>query len=225
MAEPVKSRRTYTSPRRRAQAAATRRQILDAAQQLLERDGYAATSMAAVAAAAGVSLKTVYLAFATKAGLVRALWHLTLRGGDTDVPVGEQPWFREVLDEPDPVRQLRLNMRNSRAVKVRAGALMEVIRGAAPSEPELGMLWERIQTEFYENQRMVVQSIADKRALRRGLDVTSATDILWVLNHPGVYGLLAGDRGWAPERYEKWLGTLLCEQLLSATFRPSRSRP
>ena len=210
----VKPRRRYESPRRREQAAATRRQILRAAQELFERDGYAATSMASVASAAGVSLKTVYLAFETKSGLLRALWHLLLRGDRDSLPVGEQAWFREVLEEPDAARQLRLNMRNSRMVKVRAGALMEVIRGAASGEPEIGALWARIETEFHANQRAIVQALEDKGALSAGLDVATATDILWGLNHPSLYGLLVGERGWAPERYELWLGDLLCSQLL-----------
>jgi AcrR family transcriptional regulator len=207
-------KRSYDSPRRRDQAAATRRQILGAAQRLFERDGYAATTMAAVAAEAGVSLKTVYVAFETKSGLLRALWHLLLRGDQDDVPVGEQPWFREVLDEPDPERQLRLNARNSRVVKVRAGPLMEVIRGAAPSDAEIGALWKRIQSEFRANQRSIVELLAEKKALRRGLDVETATDVLWALNHPSLYQLLAGERDWTPERYEQWLGDLLCAQLL-----------
>ena len=67
MAEPVKPRRPYHSPLRREQAAETRRQILRAAQERFERDGYAATSMSAIASAAGVSLKTVYLVFETRA--------------------------------------------------------------------------------------------------------------------------------------------------------------
>ena len=104
-------RRTYNSPRRQEQAAATRTQILASAQRLFERDGYAATSMAAVAADAGVSLKTVYVAFETKSGLLRAVWHRVLRGEGDGVPVGDQPWFRRVLDEPDPRTQLRLNAR------------------------------------------------------------------------------------------------------------------
>jgi len=210
-------KRTYESPLRREQAAATRRQILDAARELFERDGYAATSMAAIASEAGVSLKTVYLAFETKSGLLRALWHRLLRGEDDGVPVGEQEWYREVLEEQDPERQLRLNMRNSRAVKARAGAILEVIRGAAPAEPDIGALWNRIQTEFHDNQRTVVQSLADKGALAPGLDVDGATDILWSLNHPSFYALLAGERGWSPERYEEWLADLLCQQLLGAT--------
>ena len=44
---------------------------------------------------------------------------MTLRGDDGDVPVAEQAWYRETLDEPDPERQLRLNARNSRLGKER----------------------------------------------------------------------------------------------------------
>lgn len=210
----VKRRRPYDSPLRREQAEATRRRILHAAETLFERDGYTSTSMAAVAAAAGVSLKTVYLVFETKARLLRALWHLLLRGDQDSVPVGEQAWYREVLDEPDPARQLRLNVRNSRIVKTRAAAIMEVIRTAAPSDSEIGALWARIQTEFHDNQRTIVQSIADKGALTPGLDVAAATDTLWALNHPSLYLMLARERGWTPQRYEQWLADLVCRELL-----------
>src|SRR6266545_1560110 len=110
MTERVKGKRRYESPRRRAQAAETREQILDAARRLFEQQGYAGTTMAAIAAEAGVALKTVYLAFETKSGVLRALWHLLLRGDEEPVPVGERPLFRAVLEEPDPERKLRLNV-------------------------------------------------------------------------------------------------------------------
>jgi AcrR family transcriptional regulator len=210
----MEERRPYNSQLRREQAAGTRRRILGAAQELFERDGYAATSMAAIASAAGVSLKTVYLAFETKSGLLRKLWHRLLRGEQDSTPVGDQRWYREVLEEADPERQLRLNMRNSLVVKVRAGAMLDVIRSAAPADADIGALWSRIQTEFHDNQRAIVQSLADKGALAAGLDVAAAADILWALNHPSLYSLLAGERGWSPERYEEWLGDLLCSQLL-----------
>ena len=91
MTRPVDSKRSYNSPRRREQAAATRREILEAAQRLFERQGYAATTMAAIAAEAGVALKTVYVAFETKSGVLRALWNLLLRGdgGHLGCDVGE----------------------------------------------------------------------------------------------------------------------------------------
>lgn len=213
MAESVKTRR-YNSPRRREQAAATRRAILEAAQRLFEHQGYAATTMAAIAAEAGVALKTVYVAFETKSGLVRALWNLLLRGDEGDVPVAERPWYREIVEERDPERQLRLNAHNSRVVKVRIAALLEVIRSAAPADPDIEALWSRIQTEFHANQRVIVETLHEKKALRRGLDVPRATDILWTLNHPNVWQLLVGERGWTPEEFERWLGDTACAQLL-----------
>ena len=213
MAERVKTRR-YDSPRRRAQAAATRREILDAAQRLFERQGYAATTMSAIATEAGVALKTVYVAFETKSGVLRALWNLLLRGDRDDVPVAQQQWYRAVLDEPDPERQLRLNARNSRLAKVRIAAVIEVIRGAAPADPDIEALWNRIQTEFHANQGEIVKALASRKALRPGLDVPRATDILWTLNHPDVWQLLVGRRGWTPEQYEEWFGDTACEQLL-----------
>jgi AcrR family transcriptional regulator len=213
MVDRVKPRR-YHSPRRREQAAATRKEILEAAQRLFERQGYVATSMAAIAAEAGVAIKTVYVAFETKRGVLLALWHLLLRGDEEPAPVRERSWFREVVDEPDPVRQVRLNARNSRMVKERAGALMEILRNAAPADAEIDALWSRIQAEFYDNQRTIVESLDEKNVLRRELDVDRATDILWTLNHPNLYWLQVGERGWTPEQYEEWLGDLLCSQLL-----------
>src|SRR5436309_7486340 len=119
MADAVKPTRRYESPRRREQAAATRREILGAAQRLFERQGYTATTMAAIAAEAGVALKTVYVAFETKSGVLRALWHLLLRGDEDDAPVGEREWFHQLLAEPDAEQQLGLMARQSRITKLR----------------------------------------------------------------------------------------------------------
>jgi AcrR family transcriptional regulator len=215
MAEPVKPKRRYDSPRRRQQAADTRRDILSAAERRFEQDGYVATTMAAVAGDADVALKTVYLAFETKSGLLRALWHLLLRGDDDHIPVGERQWYQEVLEEHDPARKLRLNARNSRMVKQRAGALLAVIASAAPLDDDTADLWRAIQREFYVNQEAIVESLHARGVLAPGLDVRRATDILWTLNHPDLWGLLVGERGWTPEQYERWCGDTCCAQLLA----------
>ena len=224
MAERVKTRR-YDSPRRREQAAATRRQILEAAQRLFERQGYAATTMAAIAAEAGVALKTVYVAFETKSGLLRALWHLLLRGDQEDAPVADRRWYQEVLDEPDPERLLRLTARNSRVVKERAGALMGVIRSAASTEPDIADLWARIQADFHDNQRGIVKALHARKALRPGLGVARAADVLWTLNHPDLWLLLVGERGWTPGEWERWFTDVARSQLLVRASTPPRTTP
>ena len=215
MAKRVKPKRRYHSPRRQEQAAATRLAILDAAHRLFERQGYGPTTMAAIAAEAGVALKTVYLAFETKSGVLRALWNLRLRAGRDEVPIAQQTWYREVLEEPDPERQLRLNARNSRAAKLRIAAVLEVIHTAAPLDSEIAALWDRIESDYHTNQRAVVESLDEKGALRVGLDLDRATDILWTINHPDLWHLLVGERGWTPDRYEQWTADLACSQLLS----------
>jgi AcrR family transcriptional regulator len=214
MSEPVKPKRRYHSPRREEQAAATRAVILDAAQRLFERAGFAATTMADIAAEAGVALKTVYVAFETKSGLLRALWNARLRGDREDVPVAQQPFYSKLLEEPDPERQLRLNARNSREGKLRIAALAEVIRSAAPLDPDIEALWTRIGTEYRANQRDIAESVATKGGLRRDVDVERAGDILWTLNHPTVWHLLVTERGWTPDAYEQWTGDVACAELL-----------
>ena len=215
MSEPVKGTRRYESPRRRQQAASTRRDVLAAAQALFEERGYPATTMAAVAERAGVSPKTVYSAFETKSGLLRAVWHLLLRGDEGDAPMGERRWYVEVLEEPDPVRKLRRTAAASRAVKERAGGLLLAIRTAAPLDPDAGELWARIEAEFHGNQRAIAESLDGLGALAPGLDVDAAADLLWTLNHPDVWQLLVRGRGWTPERFEQWLGDTFIAQLLA----------
>jgi AcrR family transcriptional regulator len=214
MTEPVNPKRSYDSPRRREQAAATRRDILSAAQRLFEGQGYSATTMAAIASEAGVALKTVYTSFETKSGVLRALWNLLLRGDEAEVPVMDRAWYREVLDEPDAQRQLQLNARNARAVKVRIAGALVAIRHAAAIDADSAGLWARIQSDFYDNQHAIVQSLDTKGALRPELDVARAADILWTLNHPDVWQLLVGERGWTAEQWEAWFDETSRSQLL-----------
>jgi AcrR family transcriptional regulator len=225
MAERVKPKRPYESPRRREQAAATRHEILAAAQRLFERDGYAATTMAAIATDARVALKTVYVAFETKSGLLRALWNERLRGGREDVPVAQQEIYRAVLEEPDPERQLRLNARNSREGKLRIAALAEVIRSAAPLDADIAQLWTRIGIEYHANQRAIIECINQKNALKPDLDINRATDILWTINHPNTWQLLVAQRGWTPEQYEQWSTDTAITQLLKPQPADRAAKP
>jgi AcrR family transcriptional regulator len=218
MPRPVKQpnkppRRRYESPRRREQAAATRTAILDAALELFEQQGYAATSVASIAKRAGVALKTVYAAFGTKRGVLVALRSQLVRGTDDSVPVAQQDWFRQVLDEPDPRKRLAAFAAAATELKKRAGAIFEIIRHAAPADPEIQAMWDQFMGDFYENQRLVIERFAADKALKP--DIDHATDILWTINHPAVYHLLVAERGWNTDDYQHWLEQTLTQQLLA----------
>lgn len=220
----VKSTRRYESPRRREQAAATRQLILEAAKRLFERDGYAATTIAAIAREAGVSTKTVYLGFESKSGVLRAVWHLLLRGDADKTPTSQRTFFQDLLAEPDAERQLTSLARSSRQVKERSGRLLAVIRSAAHTDADSAALWARIQTEFYEMQPPIIESLRRKKALRRGLDPVRAADLLWTLNHPEVWLLLVHERGWTPSEWEKWFAGAARSELLDPGGRSRQRR-
>jgi AcrR family transcriptional regulator len=210
----TKSRRPYHSPRRHEQARQTRRAILDAAHQLFLERGYAGTSMGDIAQAAGVSIKTVEAIFGTKARLLTALRDVSIAGDDEVIPVAERGWFREMLEEPDPRRQLELYAQGTCRIKRRTAALNEVIRRAAQGDPEIGELWQVFQGQFMQDQRRVAESLAAKGALRAEMDVDSAAEIIGLLNHPSVYYLAVVDSGWPDERFEHWLADAFIRQLL-----------
>jgi AcrR family transcriptional regulator len=215
VAETVKGRRPYESPRRREQAASTRQVILDAAERLFLRDGFAATSVPAVAAEANVALKTVYVGFATKSGVLHALWDARLGGDERPVPVTQRAWYRDLLAEPDPEALLGRLSAQSRQVKQRAGSLMEVIRNAASADPAVAELWRLIQDEFRAVLAPVAARLAEQGALAAGLTVATATDLLWTLNHPSVWHLLCVECRWSAAAYEAWLIRSFRAQLLA----------
>jgi len=223
MPDPVKSR-SYDSPLRRQQAAATRELILKAAQRRFEHDGYQAASVPTIAAEASVSPKTVHMAFQTKAGLLRAVWEARLAADEAALPVFERRWFRDLDADPDPEGKLRRLASQSREVKGRSGDLMEVIRNAAAVDSPIAELWDDIEAKLLNVQRAVVDQLEAIGALRHDLEVESASEVLWTLNHPSVWHLLVRRRGWMPEQYEQWTGDAFCAELLEGWQR-GRGRP
>jgi AcrR family transcriptional regulator len=213
MSRSVKPRRRYESPRRREQAAATRQAILEAAERLFAKQGYVGTSVAEIAEEARVALKTVYAVFGTKAEVLRGLWNLRMRRDEEPVPMPERPWYRAIVDEPDPHRRLALVAHNSRIVRERTAHVTEIVRQAAPADEQIAALWERFQLEFYElGVRGIVETLEHDGVLAD--DLTTAADIGWTLTHPDLYQLLVRQRGWSPEAYERWHAETLCAQLI-----------
>lgn len=223
MTQPVNRSRSYESPRRRAQAQATRLAILEAAQRLFQDRGYGATSVPAIAERAEVSLKTVYVVFETKAKLLRTLWEERLGGEEARLAVTDRTWYQEMLEETDPYRQVALLAAQSRGVKSRSGALMEVIRNAAVADSEIAHLWDDIQTKLHKLSHSIVDHWRAKGVLREDFECDTASDLLWTLNHPSVWKLLVIERGWSETQYEEWLRDTLTDQLLGQSS-PSAAR-
>jgi AcrR family transcriptional regulator len=216
MTEDVKPRRRYDSSRRQAQAAQTRQDILDAAHQLFLERGYAGTTLAAIAQAAGVVVETIYRAYGSKAELFKAVVRAAVAGG---------PAIQAVIAETDPHRQLELYAATQPGIHARAGPLLRVLVGAAAADPELAAVWDQLENERLAGMGRFAQLLADRGVLQAGLSVQEARDLLWTLNALAVHDLLVLRRGWSPERYRDWLASALARELLPDRQPPQRPTP
>ena len=209
-------KRSYNSPRREEQARATRTAIRHAAHDLFLAEGYAATTITAIADAAGVAPQTVYSQFGSKAALAKDLLDVSIVGDEDPVPVAERPWFRRVHEEGlTGHERLRRYAEAVRRIYVGAGSAFEIIRRGADSDTDLAELWGANRAA----RRQVVTDILDAALtageLRSGLDHQRAVDLLWVLHGPELFRQLTVDCGWDPDTYEGWLADTMCEQILA----------
>jgi AcrR family transcriptional regulator len=198
------------------QAAQTRGDILDAAQTLFERKGYAVSSIEAIAGQANVARATVFATLGNKADILKTLRDRALAGDDDPVPVIARPWFREVADAPDARQAIRLHARNIRNMCERAAGLEAVLAAAAGADPQLRELHALTQRERGAGARKIAEILDRNGPLRPGLDLDTAADLLFALASPDLYLLLVATRNWTPSRYQHWLAETLMQQLLAA---------
>src|SRR6476646_6412771 len=129
--------RTYSSEVRAAHAIETRRRIRAAAEELFLTNGYVATSVDAIAKAAGVSRQTVFTAFGSKAALLSELGDVGVVGDDLPIPLAEREAVKRLEDEDDPVALVRAWMVIGAGIMERTSATYELMNEAAPHDPEV----------------------------------------------------------------------------------------
>jgi AcrR family transcriptional regulator len=207
-------KRTYRSPLREAQAKATRLSVVDAAARLFIEHGYGATSVDAVAEAAGVGRATVFTSVGGKAALLRAAYDIAIVGDDEPVPLPERPWAQPVREATTQSECLDRYADVIALVGGRVAPIYEAFRGAAATNPEVRAQWEEIRSDRRVGARNVVSMVTRLGALRSGLDAVTAADIIWIFNDPGLYHQLVLQRGWKPARFRDWASDSMRSQLL-----------
>ena len=200
---PSRVKRRYDATRRRQAAAHTRAAILDAARQLFTERGYAATPMTAIADRAGVALDTIYASVGRKPELARLLIETAISGTDQAIPAEQRDYVRAIQAAPDAATKIAIYAAAVAAIAPRLALVLAIIQQAARDEPELARLWDQIAERRAANMRRFVADLATAAPLR--LDPDQAADIVWATNSAEMYHLLVGQRGWSPQRYERFL--------------------
>jgi AcrR family transcriptional regulator len=206
MAKPVKPRRTYDASGRRAQAAANRRAVVDAASRLFLRQGYGRTTIAAIAEEAGVSAETVYATFGSKAELLHRVWDVTVGGDDEDVIFHERADVQALMDEPDLRTRFMRHAELSTRTAERIGPFLLMVQSAAGAEPAAAAMLEEMG-----RQRLVGMGVMAEHAAATGqlkVSEEECRDVVWAYTDGLLWHRLVRERGWSQERFADWLGRL-----------------
>ncbi len=208
----VKNKRRYDSSGRREQARRNRQAILDAAQRQFLHNGYAVTTIAAIAGEAGVSVETIYKAFGGKSGLVRALYEHGLTGR------GAAPAYQRSDEMRAQERDPRVIMREWSMLTAEVASVVTPIRllmrDAAATDADMAALLEDTDAERLERMRHHADFLQERGYLRPGVSVFEATDVLWTCSSVELYDMLVGRRGWPLPRFADFLANLMTAQLL-----------
>lgn len=211
----VNEGRTYHSPLRAAQARQTRRAVVASARELFLAQGYAATTIAAVARHAGVSPDTIYGTLGSKIGLLKAVLDVTIGGDDEDVAVLDRAGPQALRAEPDQRRQIALFATGVTGQLERLRPMDDILRGAAAVDPAAAELRADLQLrQRREAMRAFVGWIAANGAFRDGLSEDEGAAIVWTLASPEVHAMLRDVWGWPADRYADWLRDTLTASLL-----------
>lgn len=207
MSRNVKSQspRRYDSTGRKQSAARTRAAILLAARTLFIGRGYTATTIAAVAAEAGVAVDTVYAAIGKKPALFRALVESAISGTDIEVPAPERDYVLKINSAVTADQKLDLYAAAVTSIQSRLAPLLIVMREGAAADAAVAELWHEVASRRAANMRLLATELRKTGQLRSELSDDVVADIIWSMNAAEYYTLLVGERGWQPEQFEAYL--------------------
>ena len=208
-------KRSYDASGRREQARARRLAVVLAARDLFERDGFRPTTIAAIAAHAGVSAESVYKGFGTKAALAKAVFDLVIAGDDEPVPVAERPAMQAVRDEPDVRRKIAMFVAGLAQRQARSAGVQILIRDGRHVDDSLVPVWAKLTDEGLAGMTMLGRNLLETGQLRDGIDLDEVRDVLWNYLSIDHYERLVRTPRWSLERYSRWLAHAITSAICS----------
>jgi AcrR family transcriptional regulator len=206
-------KRHYDASGRREQARARRLAVVLAAQELFERDGFRPTTIAAVAARAGVSPESIYKGFGTKAALAKAVFDLVIAGDDQPVPVAARPAMQAIRDEPDVRRKIAMFAGGLAQRQARSAGVQILIRDGRHVDDSLAPVWATLTEEGLAGMTMLGRHLLGTGQLRDGIGLDEVRDVLWNYLAIDHYERLGLTQRWSLDRYSRWLAHAIISAL------------
>jgi AcrR family transcriptional regulator len=204
-------------PTRRERALATKRRITKVAYTLFSERGYAETTMAEIAGAAGVAVQTVYFTFHTKGELLSRAVDFAVMGEDGPLPPEEQEWYARMTAEPNLVMALRHLVTGEGAINLRATPLDTVVRANAQCDPDAARVWAFHEQLRADAHRAILKILVAKSSLRDEMTPERATHLLLFYLGSDAYRPLVHDFGWTHEAWVDWTVATIADQVFAVS--------
>lgn len=201
---------------RAARVADTEERILAAARSLFLRDGYAATTLAAVADAARVGHRTVYVRFGTKAALLKRVVDVAVAGDTRPIAVTGRDWFQASLTAPTLPERVAAYARGASGLMARAGDLIAIAWQAEPTEPVIAAAGRAAREATRDAVGLFCTRLRDDGLIAPTCDITWLADTASLLTQAQTWLLGRDTLGWSSEQYSQWLATTL-SRLITVT--------
>ena len=193
-----------------------------AAHDLFARDGYRATTLTAVADAAGVAHRTVYVRFGTKAALLKRVVDVALVGDLAPIDVVSREWYRTATTAPSLEERIAAAAKGSARLMASAADLIAVAREAEPTEPLLAAAARAGRAATRDAVRTFWTHASDDGLLPPGCDLAWLADTTSVLAHAETYLLMRETLQVTPGGYETWLAATWRRMAVAATENSHR---
>jgi AcrR family transcriptional regulator len=193
--------------------------ILRAAHELFVRDGYQATTLAAVADAAGVAHRTVYVRFGTKAALLKRVIDVALVGDLAPIDVVHRGWYHAATTAPSLDARISAFAAGSAGLMASAADVIAVAREAEATEPVLAAAAGAGRRATHEAVRIFWTRARDDELLPPRADLAWLADTTSVLAHAETYLLMRETLRVTPNRYQKWMATTWQRMAVAASDR------
>ncbi|WP_188111243.1 TetR/AcrR family transcriptional regulator [Nocardioides antri] len=191
---------------------------MQAAIELFERQGYVATTVGDIAAAAQTAVQTVYSAYGSKVGVLAAAHDVALAGDEEPVPIAEREWFRALAEASTAAEAWRCALEQMQMSTARVAPIYTAMM-AAEADPDVAALMRSLRAQRAEFSRLLVDQVAGRPGGEQ-VDRARVADLVYATESVESYSLLVTQCGWSREQWRDWVHDLVALELRRDAGRP-----
>lgn len=188
----------------RARAERTEGRIIGAAAELFVAQGYRGATLSDVASAAGVSDRTVYVRFATKADLLKRVIDVAVVGDTQQIDLAHRDWVVTTMTAPTLHERLVADAAGTTALFVRLAPIIAIALQVEPDEPVIAASAQAGRDGTLAAVQSFWSTLYDDGLMNPDCDLAWVIATCGLLGTPETYLHMTRTTRWSPGEYEHW---------------------